>query len=207
MKRQTIIEAILFTLLVIVGSQTRVVLQDLPNFAPVAGLALFAGYFFRSRLAALALPLSIMVISDWQIDRGYGWWQTAVVYGMLAAPVFLRGFLRKHFAFADPSNTEFVRSLGGLMGCSLSSSVTFFIVTNAMCLTWYPPTWAGAVQCYVVAIPFFGYTLAGDMVFSLLTFGSFAIVMSCLPAANRTGQSATELPLGAPELKLATVVD
>ena len=181
MKRQTIIEIALFVLLVAVGAQLRVSLQHLPNFAPVAALALFAGYFFRSRLAAIAVPVSIMVISDWQIGS-YAWWQMVIVYSMLALPVLLRGILRKHFDFSGRSWRGFGLSFCGVLLCSLLGSVPFFVVTNAACLGWYEPTLAGVTQCYVQALPFFRFTLYGDIAFALLTFGSYSCVMSLVRA-------------------------
>lgn len=53
MKRETIKEVLFFVLLVACASQLRVVLQYHQNIAPVAAVALFAGYFFRSWRLAL----------------------------------------------------------------------------------------------------------------------------------------------------------
>ena len=181
LKRQSVIEFALFVVLVTLGVSLRISLEELPNFAPVAALALFAGYFFRSRLVAIALPISIMLISDAFIGR-YAWWQMAIVYTMLALPVTLRGVLRRHFSLTRGTKKEFAQSLAGLLGCSLGASVLFFIVTNAICLGWYEPTLAGVVKCYAQALPFFRYTLAGDIAFALLTFGSYATVMSAVSA-------------------------
>ena len=183
MKRETIVEAILFVVLVVMGAALRISLQELPNFAPVAGLALFAGYFFRSRIVAIGVPVCVMVISDAVIGP-YAWWQMAVVYSMLALPVMMRGVLRKNFSFAKGTISEFAKSFTGLLGCSLATSVLFFIVTNAVCLGWYEPTLAGAAKCYIQALPFFRFTLAGDLAFALLTFGSYAMVMSVVRIAK-----------------------
>ena len=184
MKRQSIIEVVLFCVLVALGASTRISLEHLPNFAPVAGLALFAGYFFRSRLVALALPVCIMLVSDAFIGH-YAWWQMTIVYGMLAAPVAMRGVLRRHFDFSGATASGIVRSLGGLLGCSLAASVLFFIVTNAICLGWYEPTWVGVATCYLRGLEFFRYTLAGDMVFALVTFGGYATAMGVVEALQR----------------------
>ena len=58
-------EAVAFMALVASGVALRVTFHDLPNFAPVAAMALFAGYYFRSRIVALCVPLLVMTISDW----------------------------------------------------------------------------------------------------------------------------------------------
>jgi len=200
LKRQTTIEVALFLLLVSAGVTLRVALQEIPNFAPVAALALFSGYFFRSRVMAITVPVSIMAISDFLVIGGYAWWQMAIVYSMLALPVLMRGFLREHFQFASGRFAEVARSLCGLLGCSLLGSVLFFVVTNAMCLGWYEPTWAGVVRCYTQALPFFRFTLYGDAAFAVLTFGSYAAVMSCIAAMR----SKREAPVAG---KLATSLE
>ena len=197
MKRQTILEIIVFTLLVAAGAQLRISLQYLPNFAPVAALALFAGYFFRSRAVAFAVPVSIMLISD-SVIGGYAWWQMGIVYSMLALPVLMRGFLRRHLNFTGNGIRQAALSLTGLLGCSFASSVLFFLVTNAICLGWYEPTFAGVAKCYWQALPFFRYTLTGDMVFALATFGSYAVASCLLSGAvlNEASVAATKLARG-----------
>ena len=67
---------------------------------------------------------------------------------------------------------------------AVSSSVLFFVLTNFA--VWargvlYPLTSAGLVECYVAAIPFFGNTLAGDLFYSTVLFGSLAIAEARIP--------------------------
>ena len=40
----------------------------------------------------------------------------------------------------------------------------------------YPKTAAGLIECYVAAIPFFGNTLLGDALYTLLLFGGFRLL-------------------------------
>lgn len=40
----------------------------------------------------------------------------------------------------------------------------------------YSQDLSGLVQCYVLAIPFFGNTLAGDLLFSTVFFGLYAVL-------------------------------
>jgi hypothetical protein len=66
---------------------------------------------------------------------------------------------------------------------ALAGSCGFYVVTNAACwVLWYPHTSAGLVECYQKAIPFFGYTLLGDAVYSVVLFGSLALVERLVPA-------------------------
>ena len=135
-KRQHLVDGVLFVLLVLVGAQARIWLQDLPNFAPVAGLALFAGYFFRSWLLALCLPLSVMAISDLSIG-GYDWRMMAVVYGMLAVPVAFRPLLRRYLNLDQGGLKSASLAVTGLVGCSLGASVLFFLTTNFGSWLWF----------------------------------------------------------------------
>lgn len=171
-------EAPVFLLLVTGGVALRWACQDLPNFAPVAAMALFAGYFFRSALLALLVPLSVMAVSDWLFAGGYHWAVMAPVYGMLALPVLLRGWLRRAF---DLRQARPIMPLLGLFSCGLMSSVLFFLVTNfgVWCgFGMYDRSVVGLLQCYAQAIPFFRYTLAGDMFFTVALFGSYALAMA-----------------------------
>jgi hypothetical protein len=68
---------------------------------------------------------------------------------------------------------------------ALASSILFFVMTNfGMWLFsgFYPRTLAGLEACYIAAIPFFQNTLAGDLFFTTLLFGGFAIAERLLPA-------------------------
>lgn len=185
MSRQTKIEAVVFVLLVTLGVALRLWLKDVPNFAPVAALALFAGYYFRSWALAAAAPLCVMLLSDLAISF-YHPAVMAAVYGMLVAPTVLRGFVRR--IELRPAAKLSVRAvlasvvapLTGLVGCSLAASVAFFLVTNFthwMVYDMYDHTVAGLLQCYAQALPFFRYTLTGDLVFSLIFFGGYALAL------------------------------
>ena len=181
MNRPLAKDFLVFVALVALGVIARVALQHVPNFAPVAGLALFAGYFFAHRWLALSVPLLVMVISDRLIEAGgYDWRLMLTVYGLLTLPVCLRGLTRRYLALERSGRWRNVRALTGLMGCSLFCSVVFFLGTNVMVWltsSWYPGTLAGLRECLVSAIPFFRYTLAGDAVFTAVCFGAYAAVL------------------------------
>ena len=158
----------------------RLACHDLPNFAPVAAMALFAGYYFRSRLLALCVPLLVMAISDGFLG-GYDWAMMTMVYGMLALPVAFRGWLRRAFALNNARPSRTAASLMGLFASGVMSSLLFFVVTNVG--VWcrfgtYERSVAGLCHCYVAAIPFFRYTLAGDLFFTVVLFGSYALALS-----------------------------
>jgi len=171
------VEGVVLTALIVLGVLLRIYFRDLPNFAPVAALALFAGYYFRSWVAALCVPLGVMALSDVFIG-GYDWRMMALVYGMLAAPVALRGPLRRYLDVSRGGLGRATGAVTGLVACSLGASLAFFLVTNFGSWLWfdmYEHTTAGLATCYTQALPFFRYTLAGDLFFAVALFGGYGL--------------------------------
>ncbi len=122
-----------------------------PNFAPITGIALFSGAYFSNKRWALILPILCLFITDLFL----GFHQLmVVVYG---------SFLFISAASLWLQRVNFLTVLG--------ASIFFFITTNfGVWYLSYPHTWEGLVQCYVLAIPFFGNTLAGDLFYTALLF-------------------------------------
>lgn len=144
-----------------------------PNFTPLAALGLFAGAIsLRPKLAGVAI-VAAMLVSD--LFLGFHSLMP-VIYGCLLANIaigafFVRGGSDSKFSFN-------LNSVGRVVGGSLMGSVLFFVVTNfAHFLAFYPMTGTGLVSCYTAAIPFFQYTLSGDLVYSGVLFGAFALSM------------------------------
>lgn len=146
-----------FGLLFILGVGLRL-LPHAPNFTAVGAIALFAGAVLSAR-SAILLPLMIMVVSDLIIGFYPG-----IVYTWLG--FVLVGCFGMVFRKASLHSRILLGSLGG--------SVIFFIVSNFG--VWqagdlYQPTPAGLVECFVMAVPFFGATLASSLVYSSVLFG------------------------------------
>ncbi|MFT6850871.1 MAG: hypothetical protein ACJATA_001688, partial [Sphingobacteriales bacterium] len=61
---------------------------------------------------------------------------------------------------------------------SLIGSGLFFLITNFAVWTtgYYSMTFAGLIESYTMAIPFFRNTVVGDLVFNGVFFGAFALV-------------------------------
>ncbi len=177
--RLTLREGLVLVGLVAAGVGVRLCFRDLPNFAPVAALALFSGYFFRSKLAALSVPLGVMLISD-SVIGGYDLRIMFVVYCMLGLPIVWSHFLRQQLQVRRGALRRLLLPSIGLVLCSIMSSVLFFLVTNFacwQCYGMYDHSLAGLAHCYAMALPFFRYTLAGDMFFAVSLFGIYAMVV------------------------------
>jgi len=186
--RRPLVEWLVFLTLVVGGAWLRVALCEIPNFAPVAALALFSGYFFQHRRMAVGVPLLVMGLSDLWVG-GYDLRVMATVYTMLTLPVFARDLLRSTFQLAPRGWGRAWVAVAGLVGCSLLSSVLFFVVTNfaVWCFfDYYASDSTGLINCYVQAVPFFRYTLAGDLCFSTLLFGAYACAVTTSLVATHT---------------------
>jgi len=170
-------EGVVFGLLVVLGVLTRLACEAMPNVAPTAAIALFAGFYFRRAWLALAAPLVVMGVSDCFIG-GYETVTMLCVYGGLAFPVLLRGWLKRRVKLAGGDARAVMSSSLQIGLCAVIGSLVFFTVSNFGCwLAWGEPTLASLGRTYAQAIPFYrGYTLPGDLLFCGVLFGSYAVV-------------------------------
>ena len=144
-----------------------------PNFAPIGAIALFGGAYFRSRLAAFAVPLCAMAISDMLIGTHAN---MTFVYGGFALVVLLGAGMRQA---RQIGNSSFFKSTALVCLSALAASVVFYVVSNFgvwLVGTIYPKTIAGLVTCYIAALPFFQYTVAGDLFYTATMIGTFELL-------------------------------
>ena len=150
-----------------VGAMVRL-LPHPPNFAPVGATSLFAG----ARLPvwqAYLVPLVLMAITDPFYAAFYHVPAFSVfqvfTYGSFLIGVWLGRRIRA---------TESISRIGAF---SVLNSVQFFALTNFGSWLWfqtYPRTAEGLLSSYVSAIPFFGRTLASDLIYTGVLFGLYA---------------------------------
>lgn len=147
------------------------------NLTPVGALALFAGARLRSRLAYL-VPLVAMAVSDLLLirlmaDRGLRpfSWGTPVIYACFMIEVAFGSLLRDR------------RSAWWVGGAAVLGATQFYLLTNFV--VWvggdgvtYPKTLAGLLQCYVAGLPFYRNMLLGNLLYSGLFFGLYAVALS-----------------------------
>jgi len=151
-----------------------------PNFAPIGGVALFGGAKLRGWQAYL-VPLLAMAITDpirsW-MEGGfpaYSWF-TLITYSSFVISVVLgRLFLR------DSPNLPRIAAVAFL------GSLQFFLITNfavwAGAHSLYAHTWAGLVECYIAALPFFGRTVLADLFYTGVLFAAYALLKRKFAAA------------------------
>lgn len=141
-----------------------------PNFSPVMAVSLFGAVFFDKKLVAYLVPVAIMLISDIFLGLHS---TIPFVYGSFILVVFLGTVLRnKRIQEMKPGAAVF-----NIAGFTLTGSFLFFVITNfgawMMMTSLYEPSFAGLLECFVAAIPFYHNSLAGDLMYSTLLFGGY----------------------------------
>lgn len=153
-----------------------VIMRLLPhpaNLAPVGAIALFGGAILPRKLGWW-LPVAVMMVSDLLFLGAY----SGIVFTWI-------GFLLVGlFGMTLRGQNNWLRVPVGVLG----ASVIFFIVSNFG--VWlqgqmYAHTWAGLVQCYEMALPFFRNTFFGDFLYSWLLFGAYALAIRFVPQRQR----------------------
>lgn len=153
------------------------------NFAPMGAMAIFGAAYFTNKKLAILLPLLAFFVSDLLVNNllysgfyggftlftpGFYW-----MYGSIAL-IVLAGFLIMKKV-----------NMKTIIGGSLAASIIFFLITNFG--AWlgnpmYPQTIEGLMMSYTAGIPFFHYTIAGDLVYSGVMFGAFEYAKFKVPA-------------------------
>ena len=142
------------------------------NVTPIASIGLFAGTWCDKRIAWL-IPLIPLFIGD-AISGFYNPLIMAFVYlGIALSAVIGRWMLATRRSFTRFGSAVFINAL------------IFYLLTNfPVWLVYYPNTLAGLAECYIKGIPYFGYSLVGDSLFTTLIFGLHYLAMQ---ASQRHG--------------------
>lgn len=171
----------LAVLMIISGVFLRLV-PHVPNFAPISATALFGGAYLNKR-SVLIVPLAAMVISNYlllyinpfgnpMVDISHiqpithmFHPTTLYVWGSFTITGLFGIWLKNN---KKPSN---------IVAASLVASLQFFLITNF-------GVWAGGMysrgidglfQSYIMGLPFFKWTLLGDLFYTGVFFASFEI--------------------------------
>ena len=154
--------------MILAAAFTRLI-PHLPNFTAIGAMALFGGAYFSNKKIAFAVPLIAMFITDLIL----GFHNTMIaVYIAFALMVVIGMTMIKR------------KKAGNIVLAAVTATVFFFIITNfAIWLSgiMYPMTGAGLVECYIAAIPFFGYNIAGNLFYSGVMFGLFELARMKFP--------------------------
>jgi len=150
-----------------------------PNVTPLGGSCLFAGSRI-SGLWAYLLPLAVMIATDPIVGHAGGatggyTWGSPVIYACFMINVWIGRRMLGNSGKVTP-----VRVGTAAFICSAQ----FFVLTNlALWVTAamrhdpiYSADLSGLLNCYTLALPFWGRTLAGDLLYSGALFGLYALL-------------------------------
>ncbi len=158
--------------MILIAAFTRLIPHP-PNFTAIGAMALFGGAYFSKKNLAFIVPLTAMFLSDIIIGFHPGMY---AVYLSFILIVMIGMTLRDK------------KKIGNIFLASVSAAVLFFIITNfALWLTGslYPKTTIGLAACFTAAIPFFHYTLLGDLFFAGVLFGAFELAKVKFPQLEK----------------------
>ena len=141
------ISKIYFVTAIIVVAVLSWLVPHPPNFTPITAVALFSIINFKTKYLGLSIPIICLFISD-------------LILGISLINFFV------YFSFILISVVGYLLKKINITSI-LASSLIFFTVTNfGVWLIGYPNTIEGFIACYVAALPFFGWTIAGDLFYS-----------------------------------------
>ena len=141
-----------------------------PNFTPIAAIALFGGAHLGRKWLAFFVPLFALFISD--LILGFHSFMIPVYVSFLLV-VLLGNVLGKNI------------KVHSVAGSAVASATIFFLITNFAVWAgspYYPQTFAGLIQSYTMAIPFFHSSLLGDLFYSGVFFGGFYLLQQRYPS-------------------------
>jgi hypothetical protein len=168
-RQRNLQDLLVFFLLIAIGVAGR---WGQPQWAvtPTAAAAIFAGLYF-SRLAIAALvPLAILAITDLMLPAYDSIPVMLATYAIMTLPVCLGRMQR----------CDQPRWLAGSKWALFPfvPATAFYIVTNFAVWAFqssYEKSLAGLGQCYLAAVPFYRWMLAGDLFYLAIFLACWAI--------------------------------
>lgn len=129
--------------------------QFAPNLEIVTAVSVIAAVTIGLR-AAIVVPIAAMILSDLIIGNSAIFmftWSSFALIG--ASAVILRRL-----------NNKPAKQIMYSAGFAAISSLVFFLITNfgVWAQGWYPATFAGLMNSYVMAIPFYRTMLIGNLI-------------------------------------------
>ena len=166
-------EQFIALLLILAGIGVRL-LPHPANFTPLTAIALFSGTVLSPGLA-LSVPLIAMMASDLVLGPHPLCW---LVWGSFILTVGVGFWVKRN----QKIQTIFLGTAAG--------SILFFILTN-FGVFWfqnmYAKNWTGLADCYLMAVPFFRNSLLGDLFYSAVFFGIYAMATHSLRHSRESG--------------------
>jgi hypothetical protein len=171
-------KTIIITALIALAISWRVInhnFQIAPNLELVTTVSVLAAIIVNWQ-AALIVPITTMILSDMIIGNSSIFvftWSSFMIIGLGA--ILLRKFSQK-------PKSQIIYSFG----FATISSLFFFVITNfgVWAQGWYPATWVGLSDCFVMAVPFYRTMLIGNMILVPASVAAYQLIKSRLVVKN-----------------------
>ena len=137
-------------------------LFHIDNFTPVLAIALFAGMYLPKK-SSLIVPLAMFIIAD-----------AFVGFHSMIAFTWGSALLIVLLGWKVKENKRITTVIGG----SVLGAILFYIITNFgvwAFYTTYAKSWAGLLDCYIAAIPYFRNTLTSTLLYIGVLCGLYEI--------------------------------
>lgn len=173
------------TALILLCAFSRII-PHIPNFSPLGAIGLFGAAHFSKKWQVFLIPIAATWLSDLFINN--------VIYAQYYPEFtwFYEGFYWQYgsyllIALAGLAIFNKVNTSKVLAG-ALASTTIFFLMSNFGCWigsTTYPQNFGGLLTCYSAGIPFLKGTLLGDLFYSSVLFGAFALAQIKFPILRK----------------------
>ena len=131
-----------------------------PNFTPIIAVAILSGYFFKNIYLSFATLLIAMLLADAFI----GFYENIFfVYLSLLLIAFIFYKISEKINF---KNLFIYGFIGSLIFFIISNFGVWFLGSPGVLDVPYEKNLNGLVECYILAIPFFGNTFLSTLIFS-----------------------------------------
>lgn len=159
-------------------------IPHLPNFAPIGAMALFGGAYL-SKKYSVPVIIATLLLSDYLLLYANPFTPNWIDFKTLYSPTALihstTPFVYGSFLLNVLIGWIIARkkSAPTVIGASLVASIQFFLVTNfgVWAMGAYNRGIDGLIQSYIMGLPFFKYTIAGDLFYTGLFFGAYELIL------------------------------
>jgi len=131
-----------------------------PNFTPIIAVAIVSGYFFKNINLSLLTILIAILISDLFI----GFYENVIfVYASLLLITFVFHKISNKINF---KNLFIYGFAGSLIFFAVSNFGVWVLGSPGVYDIAYEKSLSGLIECYILAIPFFGNTFLSTLIFA-----------------------------------------
>lgn len=181
----------------IVGILIRL-LPHPPNFTPVTATALFGGRYVSKKFAVL-VPLVALVVSDYLLlyvnpfEKKVSFTKFYPLAAMFhSTTIFVWGsFMISSLIGIWLRNKKSIKFIAG---GTILASLQFYLITNfgVWAAGYYEPGINGLFESYIMGLPFFRWTILGDIIYTAAFFAAFELALKLKKTPDFIGGFSTD---------------